>query len=68
MQESIQSGLKSSIDVISGLVKPNEELKGKEKYYYRRLSSSVTKQSTHHWLPSIHEDYYGPKIHNPRHH
>lgn len=22
----------------------------------------------HHWLPSIHEDYYGPRSHRLRHH
>lgn len=32
----------------------------------RRLSR-VAKKS-HHWLPSIHEDYYGPRGHRPRHH
>ncbi|KAI3496021.1 hypothetical protein L1887_38371 [Cichorium endivia] len=28
----------------------------------RRLSSHG------HWLPKIHEDYYGPRHHTPRHH
>ncbi|KAI3803035.1 hypothetical protein L1987_31183 [Smallanthus sonchifolius] len=29
----------------------------------------VTKKSHHdHWLPKIHEDYYGPRHHRPRHH
>jgi len=32
----------------------------------RRLSR-VAKKSQH-WLPSIHEDYYGPRRHRPRHH
>ena len=22
----------------------------------------------HHWLPRIHEDYYGPRTHKPKHH
>ena len=29
--------------------------------------SRVSKKS-HHWLPSIHEDYYGPRRHRSRHH
>lgn len=33
----------------------------------RRFSRVINKES-HHWLPKIHEDYYGPKIHSPRHH
>lgn len=37
---------------------------GKEK---RKLSSRVKKE-THHWLPRIHEDYYGPRMHRPKHH
>ncbi|XP_059318830.1 uncharacterized protein LOC132069510 [Lycium ferocissimum] len=32
----------------------------------RRLSRVAKKP--HHWLPSIHEDYYGPRGHRPRHH
>ncbi|KAF5208037.1 hypothetical protein FRX31_002379 [Thalictrum thalictroides] len=32
----------------------------------RRLSREAKK--THHMLPEFHEDYYGPKIHKPRHH
>ncbi|KAL7601125.1 hypothetical protein Lser_V15G23870 [Lactuca serriola] len=36
----------------------------------RRLSSRVGTQNSHrdHWLPKIHEDYYGPNHHRPRHH
>lgn len=26
------------------------------------------KKSLHHWLPSIHEDYNGPRRHRPKHH
>ncbi|KAJ8528106.1 hypothetical protein K7X08_015557 [Anisodus acutangulus] len=33
----------------------------------KRRLSKVGKKS-HHWLPSIHEDYYGPRGHRPRHH
>lgn len=33
-----------------------------------RFSRAVNRNEPHHWLPTIHEDYYGPKIHNPRHH
>lgn len=33
----------------------------------KRRLSKVAKKS-HHWLPSIHEDYYGPRGHRPRHH
>ncbi|KAJ9557946.1 hypothetical protein OSB04_012560 [Centaurea solstitialis] len=35
-----------------------------------RLSSRVATKNSHHdhWLPKIHEDYYGPKHHRPRHH
>uniref|UniRef100_A0A3Q7J4L6 Uncharacterized protein n=1 Tax=Solanum lycopersicum TaxID=4081 RepID=A0A3Q7J4L6_SOLLC len=29
--------------------------------------TKVAKKS-HHWLPNIHEDYYGPRGHRPRHH
>ncbi|KAJ6857443.1 hypothetical protein NC651_038983 [Populus alba x Populus x berolinensis] len=29
---------------------------------------SVSKKSSHHWLPSIHEDYCGPRHHKSRHH
>ena len=34
----------------------------------KRVSKSVSKKSSHHWLPSIHEDYYGPRNHKPKHH
>ncbi|KAJ9557945.1 hypothetical protein OSB04_012559 [Centaurea solstitialis] len=36
----------------------------------RRLSSRLVTKNSHHnnWLPKIHEDYYGPKVHPPRHH
>lgn len=33
----------------------------------KRKMSRKTKVS-HHWLPSIHEDYYGPRRHKARHH
>nr|GLL20366.1 uncharacterized protein LOC109174816 [Ipomoea trifida] len=33
----------------------------------KRKVSRATKVS-HHWLPSIHEDYYGFRAHIPRHH
>nr|GEU75771.1 hypothetical protein [Tanacetum cinerariifolium] len=36
----------------------------------RKLSSRVVTKNSHHdhWLPKIHEDYYGPSHHRPRHH
>lgn len=39
----------------------------------KRLSVSTrsvpSKRSSHdHWLPSVHEDYYGPTNHKPKHH
>ncbi|GMI97631.1 hypothetical protein HRI_003432300 [Hibiscus trionum] len=33
----------------------------------KRTFSTVLRKS-HHWLPSIHEDYYGPRKHRPKHH
>ena len=33
----------------------------------KKRVSRVSKKS-HHWLPSIHEDYYGPRSHRPKHH
>lgn len=30
--------------------------------------SSVSKKSSKNLLPSIHEDYYGPRHHRPTHH
>ncbi|KAB2023999.1 hypothetical protein ERO13_D06G050300v2 [Gossypium hirsutum] len=30
--------------------------------------TGTKKRKSHHWLPSIHEDYYGPRKHRPRHH
>lgn len=33
----------------------------------RRRNSRITKE-THHLLPTIHEDYYGPRTHIPKHH
>ncbi|KAL0403896.1 UNVERIFIED_CONTAM: hypothetical protein Sradi_2030400 [Sesamum radiatum] len=33
----------------------------------KRKLSRVQKE-THHWLPRIHEDYYGPRMHRPKHH
>lgn len=33
----------------------------------KKRVSRVYKKS-HHWLPSIHEDYYGPRGHRARHH
>ncbi|KAK8695233.1 hypothetical protein V6N13_000401 [Hibiscus sabdariffa] len=29
---------------------------------------STASRNSDHWLPSIHEDYYGPRKHRPRHH
>ncbi|KAL9361548.1 hypothetical protein Peur_007404 [Populus x canadensis] len=35
----------------------------------KRVSRSVlSKKSSHHWSPRIHEDYCGPRHHKPRHH
>ncbi|KAK1417216.1 hypothetical protein QVD17_26340 [Tagetes erecta] len=49
------------------LLPKTDELTSKHALKNRRL---VTKKSRHvdHWLPKIHEDYYGPKHHRPRHH
>ncbi|KAG4187193.1 hypothetical protein CXB51_019232 [Gossypium anomalum] len=33
----------------------------------RKKAHKVFKRS-HHWIPSIHEDYRGPRRHRPRHH
>ncbi|CAL5397233.1 unnamed protein product [Camellia sinensis] len=33
----------------------------------KRISRVLTKEFQH-WLPKIHEDYYGPRTHNPKHH
>lgn len=33
----------------------------------QKTVSRVSKK-LHHWLPSIHEDYYGPRSHRPKHH
>ncbi|KAG6769267.1 hypothetical protein POTOM_024887 [Populus tomentosa] len=40
----------------------------KEGTMEKRVSKSVSKKFSHHWLPSIHEDYYGPRNHKPKHH
>lgn len=34
----------------------------------KKTVSRESKKSSHHWLPSIHEDYYGPRTHKPKHH
>ncbi|KAG9138666.1 hypothetical protein Leryth_018555 [Lithospermum erythrorhizon] len=34
----------------------------------RLISSSKKRSQRKHWLPRIHEDYYGPRLHKPRHH
>ncbi|KAE8126159.1 hypothetical protein FH972_020903 [Carpinus fangiana] len=46
------------------LCKDGEHCSGTMK---KRVSRVLSKKS-HHWLPSIHEDYYGPRSHRPRHH
>ncbi|KAI5674449.1 hypothetical protein M9H77_14813 [Catharanthus roseus] len=46
LHESIQSGLKSSIDVISGLVKPNEELKGRNRKLMTKTTSTTSTTTT----------------------
>ncbi|KAL8488468.1 hypothetical protein ACS0TY_024659 [Phlomoides rotata] len=33
----------------------------------KRKLTRVQKEH-HHWLPRIHEDYYGPRLHRPKHH
>ena len=33
----------------------------------KKKASRVLNKS-HHWLPNIHEDYYGPRRHRPKHH
>ncbi|KAF8033870.1 hypothetical protein BT93_C0211 [Corymbia citriodora subsp. variegata] len=34
----------------------------------KKRASSASKKSSDGFLPSIHEDYYGPRNHKPRHH
>lgn len=38
---------------------------GREK---TRFPRSVNNKKPHDPVPKIHEDYYGPRTHNPRHH
>ncbi|KAI9081424.1 hypothetical protein K1719_036570 [Acacia pycnantha] len=45
----------------------NEVILYKNKQCTKRRLSRVSTQS-HKWLPSIHEDYYGPGHHRSRHH
>ncbi|KAK8697396.1 hypothetical protein V6N13_113547 [Hibiscus sabdariffa] len=30
--------------------------------------TGTKKKKSHHWMPSIHEDYRGPRRHRPSHH
>ncbi|MFS7981973.1 putative Root meristem growth factor 9 [Helianthus anomalus] len=53
------------------MVAKTDELPSRTALKNRKLNSKVvTKKSHHvdHWFPKIHEDYYGPKHHRPRHH
>lgn len=43
-----------------------ESKKGSSGKRKRKLSRE--RKETHHWLPRIHEDYYGPRMHRPKHH
>ncbi|KAD6795026.1 hypothetical protein E3N88_05922 [Mikania micrantha] len=47
-----------------------DELRSTTTFKNRRLFSRVVTKNSHHdhWLPKIHEDYYGPMHHRPRHH
>lgn len=42
------------------------ECSGSMERRFSRIKNN--KESHHHLLPTIHEDYFGPKIHTPRHH
>lgn len=47
------------------VVEDVKSLKGNKRK--RKLSKSSSSH-LHHWLPRFHEDYYGPRIHRPKHH
>ncbi|WRX35294.1 hypothetical protein QQP08_027781 [Theobroma cacao] len=34
----------------------------------KKKKASRVLNKSHHWLPSIHEDYYGPRRHRAKHH
>ena len=34
----------------------------------KRSRFSKVAKKIHHWFPRIHEDYYGPRTHKPKHH
>ncbi|KAJ6921972.1 hypothetical protein NC652_015814 [Populus alba x Populus x berolinensis] len=49
--------------------KPFSAKKGKVQVPWRKeFLNQFSKKSSHHWLPSILEDYYGPRNHKPKHH
>lgn len=51
--------------VISVAEEAHSSSEGREK---TRFSRSVNNKKPHEAVPKVHEDYYGPKTHNPRHH
>ncbi|KAG9138115.1 hypothetical protein Leryth_001364 [Lithospermum erythrorhizon] len=68
---SVFSSHQKSNDEAGTLVKSKNVIIGVEEIENfqnekRRLSSKKSKRS--HWLPKIHEDYYGPRHHRARHH
>lgn len=51
----------------NGIEKEEDESKHHSSGKKKRKLTRVQK-GPHHWLPRIHEDYYGPRIHRPNHH
>ncbi|XP_065850709.1 uncharacterized protein [Euphorbia lathyris] len=42
--------------------------KGRMKKRVNEVSKKSSSLDVEHWLPRIHEDYYGPRHHKPKHH
>lgn len=63
----------NQVEKFDGMMRSNEgvvdELKSKKRCSGKRKRKlSRVKKEPHHWLPRIHEDYYGPRMHRPKHH
>ncbi|KAH6779300.1 hypothetical protein C2S52_010537 [Perilla frutescens var. hirtella] len=46
----------------------NDGYKSKKWSGKRKRKLSRVRKEPHHLLPRIHEDYYGPRMHRPKHH
>ncbi|GMI89187.1 hypothetical protein HRI_002588000 [Hibiscus trionum] len=63
----LEESFKSTVHV-SALMNNSYGVKGDFIICKQGHCTGTKKKKSHHWMPSIHEDYRGPRRHRPKHH